>query len=122
MATYKERARAALLEKAHAKNLCDDRDIAFFATAKSMPNDSYGMTFLALNAQELIICDADMQGDIGEIRYRIQVNEVQGFLMKKGLFGLGAAMEFSHEGKKYSFTNISVPKETLDVLVSVCKE
>ena len=116
MASYKETVRAAILEQAHAKNLCDARDAAFCATADELPDGSFGIVLLALNGNTLNICDIDLRNNIGGILCAVPMAEVQNYKIGRSLFA--NTLGFTWNGHKFFFKNMAGVKELLELIGS----
>lgn len=116
MANYKEKARAALLEKVHAGNLCDERDAAFCATADVLPNGSFGIVLLALNGNRLHICDVDFQNNIGSVLYSVPMADVQDFKIGRSL--VGNTLRFTWNNHPFRFKNMTGLKDLLEIIGS----
>lgn len=116
MASYKEKARAALIQKVSAAGLCDERGAAFVAASEN------GLVLLAVNGHLLTLSDIDMHHNIGRCRQQIPLKEITALTVKEGflsaLFG-GAPLSFVWNGKKYAFSNVIITggvKDSVDVI------
>ena len=113
---YKEKQRALLLERAHAKDLCDDRNVAFCASASALPNGEKGIALLSLKGGDLFISDIDMYSNIGETLYTVPMAQTENF--KIGWSLIGNTMRFDYKGNRYAFTNMVGVKEMQAVIQS----
>ena len=116
MASYKEKARAALVEKVKAAGLCDERGAAFVASSPS------GFVLLAVNGDLLTISDIDMQHNIGRCLHRIPLKELSNLTIKEGFLSVllgGTPLSFQWNGKKFAFSNLVITggvKESVEVI------
>ena len=119
MASYKEKARAALIETVKAKGLCDERGAAFVA---SSPN---GFVLLAVSGNILTISEIDMQHNIGRCLKSIPLREISRLTVKEGflsvLFG-GTPLSFVYDGKTYAFSNVVITGGVKDSVEVIKKE
>ena len=107
--SYKEKQRALLLEKTHEKELCDERNVAFCASASALPNGERGVCLLSLKGGELFISDIDLHSNIGRTLYTIPMVQTENF--KIGWSFIGNTMRFDYRGDRYAFTNMVGVKE-----------
>lgn len=112
--SYKENARAVLLKNTHARDLCDDREVVFCATAAALPNGESGIVLLSLKGHELFISDIDWQSNIGQTLYTVPLPDAEQFKISWAL--IGSKMRFSYRNARYAFTNLVGIKDMLAVL------
>ena len=105
MASYKEKLRERILQSAHEKGVCDERDIYFFASADRLPRGEYGICFVGLKESELFLCDTDMHSNLGETLYTIPLPKTEAFHVSRSLFGV--TVRFSYLHTRYRLTNIA---------------
>lgn len=116
MASYKERIRAALIEKVYSAGLCDERKAAFVASSPS------GFVLLAVKDNLLTISQTDMQNNIGPLLHRIPLNEITELVVKEGFLSVllgGTPLSFVWNGKKFAFSNVIITggvKESVEVI------
>lgn len=91
-------------KKLIVRSICDERGLAFCATAKTLPNGEFGMVLIAQNQNTLFIHDTNMKSEALDLLYTIDLKKVTD-LKINGFFGelfKGYSMRFTY--KQFTYT------------------
>lgn len=108
-----------LLETLQANNLVDDRKMAVIASAKSLPDGSFGLCILSLNGHTLFACDTNFSQNLGEQICQIDLREVTGF--QSSSFVFNRYIKFEYNAFTYKFEGFGNAKVFIDALTSEMK-
>ena len=108
-------------EKLVTEGYCDARGVGFCATARQLPDGSFGMVALCLMGNVLSLYDVDMKSNLKELLFRIKLSDVQNLKISRG-FLVGQTMKFQYEGFDYSFTNMVKLNDFLKVIEEESKK
>ena len=107
-------------KKLFLKGICDDRYVAFYATAKKLPNGAFGGIIVALKDNELRIYDAvGLKWEAGDLIYALPLRSIEQFQRVKGMIGeffKGYSFRFVCKGDRFVFANCSMQTKFLDAL------
>lgn len=116
----KDRINLEYGEKYAAQGLCDKRYVIFCATAKRLPNGSFGGVIVALKGDQFIVYDAlGWKMEPGELIYTLPLSEIEGFQRTRGLIGeiiKGYSFRFTCRGERYVFANCAQQVKFLDAV------
>ena len=102
------------------KGYCDDRHIAFCATADRLPNGSYGMVVLAVKDNDLLV--SDMEGFKAiptKLLYRIPLREIDDLQITPNMLAelfKGYSFRFTYRDFQFVFKNCAQQKACLAVI------
>lgn len=104
-----------------AAGVCDERGAAFCATAKQLPDGSFGMVLLGVKGHDLLIYDTDMKSTPKELLYTIPLAEVSDFAAVKNMLVemfKGYSFRFTYKEFPYVFKNCAQNQAAIAVIAS----
>lgn len=99
-----------------AEGHCDERGAAFAAKCTKAPNGEYGLVLLAVKGNHLYISDIDFHSNVGDLFYDIELSKITD--LKIRTFFFAPLLRFKYKGEVFSFTNMVMGNETLEVIKS----
>ncbi len=81
------------------RRLVDVRKLAGVANAKRLPNGEYGFCLMCLNGGTLDIYDTNLQQEVGELLYSVDLKKVT--KLKTSTFIFNCCIKFTYEGFDY---------------------
>lgn len=105
-------------KKLIVRGICDERGLAFCATAKTLPNGEFGMVLIAQNQNTLFIHDTNIKSEALDLLYTINLKKVTD-LKINGFFGelfKGYSMRFTYKQFTYTFKNCYARKRELTAI------
>lgn len=102
------------------KGYCDNRHIAFCATADMLPNGSYGMCVMTVKGHDLLISDMEgMKAIPTKLLYKIPLREVRDLQIVPNMFVeifKGYSFKFTYRDFQFVFKNCAQQKACLSVI------
>lgn len=99
--------------------VCDARGAAFCATAKALPDGSFGMVLLGVKGNDLLIYDTNMKSEPLKLMYTIPLKSASDFSTSGGFLGemlKGYSFRFTAGGFTYTFKNCGQQKAGIAVI------
>ncbi len=96
--------------------LADERKIAVFSNAKSLPDGSFGLVLLGINKGVLTVSDTDFSQEIGKKVCEIPLDRISDFKASSFVFNRYAA--FTYQGFRYRFADFGDAKNFIEALKS----
>lgn len=104
-----------VLAQAMSRNLVDERKAAVFANARKLPNGFFGLCFLSLRGNTLLVSDAGPGQTIGEILYQIPLNQVSA--LRCSPFVFNRYLKFSYQDSLYHFADFGDAKRFIGLVM-----
>lgn len=96
--------------------LADQRKIAVFSNARSLPDGSFGLVLLGINKGVLTVSDTDFSQEIGKKLFEIPLDQISDF--KASSFVLRRYAMFTYQGFRYHFADFGDAKNFIEALKS----
>lgn len=94
--------------------LADERKIAVFSNAKSLPGGEFGLVLLGINHGVLTVSDTDFSQEIGKKLYEIPLDQISDF--KASSFVLRRYAMFTYKGFRYHFADFGDARNFIEAL------